>query len=250
MDHLNRATFEIRDHIGIISLNHPPANLLAHPEFISVALFKEWTSTATLKGIIIRGMGKNFSAGGNLDAIYEASHDPGALQQLMSDGLDLLSNIERLEIPVMAAMNRVCFGGGLEIALACHIRVAADNAILAFPEVNHYLMPGMGGTLRLPALIGFAQSAKMILGGDILNAGDAKKLGLIDHLTLKDQAFEYAWTLMQKMTHDRPVKVIRSIMKALKNASELSPAKAMEEETRLFCSLAQDEAERGKKEEA
>ena len=75
-------------------------------------------------------------------------------------------------------------------------------------------------------------------------------IGFIDYIAPKDGAFEYAWTLMQKMTHDRPVKVIRSIMKALKNAMELPRDEAMRIETQLFCSLAQDEAHRRKTEEA
>jgi enoyl-CoA hydratase/carnithine racemase len=250
MNNRDVVTFEVIDSIGIISLSNPPANELSRPEFISLDLFNEWTSSPTLKGLIIKGEGKIFSAGGALDAIFKASSNPLVLAAMMDDGLTLLNAIQNLEIPVIAAINRVCFGGGLEIALACHIRVASENALLAFPEVNHNLMPGMGGTTRLPAFAGFSESVKMILGGDIVNATDAKALGLIDHIAPKDQAFEYAWTLMKKMTCERPVKVIRSIVKALKNATELPLHEAMIEETRLFCSLAKDEAERRKTEEA
>jgi enoyl-CoA hydratase/carnithine racemase len=250
MNKKDAATFEVIDCIGIISLNDPPANELSRPEFIPIGLFTEWTSSPTLKGLIIKGEGKNFSAGGNLAAIFRASHDPDALKSMMEDGLKLLSAIHNLEIPVIAAINRVCFGGGLEIALACHIRVASENALLAFPEVNQNLMPGMGGTTRLPAFAGISESIKIILGGDMVNAADARALGFIDHVAPKDQAFEYAWAMMQKMTRDRPVKVIRSIMKALKNATVMPPEEAMKEETQLFCSLAQDEAGRRKTGEA
>ena len=250
MNKIESATFEILDSIGIISLNHPPSNELALPQFIPIGLFHQWTSDPSLKGLIIKGEGKNFSAGGKLDAILDVSLNQDTLKSLMQDGLDLLDYIHNLEIPVIAAINRVCFGGGLEIALACHIRVASENALLAFPEANHNLMPGMGGTVRLPTFAGFSQSAVMILGGDSVNAMDAKKIGFIDFVSPKDQAFEYSWSLMQKMTHDRPVKVIRSIMQSLKNALKLSADDAMKEETRLFCSLARDEAQRRNTEEA
>ena len=243
-------TFEVCDFIGIISLNDPPSNELALPEFISIDLFKQWTSSKSLKGLIIKGEGKNFSAGGKLDVIFNACEDPDDLEHLLHDGLLLLKHIQDLDIPVIAAINRVCFGGGLEIALACHIRVASVNALLAFPEANQNLMPGMGGTTRLPAYAGFSQSAKIILGGDLVSATDAKNLGFVDYIAPKDLAFEFSWTLMQKMTHDRPVNVIRSIMQALKNSAELPQDDAMIEETRLFCSLAQDEAMRRKTEEA
>ncbi len=250
MSNLETVTFDVVDSIGIISLSDPPANELSLPEFIPIEQFKRWTSDVSLKGMIIRGMGKNFSSGGNLQAIYNAANHTETLETLMQHGLQLLKCIQNLDVPVMAAVNRVCFGGGLEIALACHIRVASENALLAFPEANQNLMPGMGGTFRLPSFTGFSQSAKMILGGDMISAQDAKELGIIDFIAPKDLAFEYSLTLMKKMTLGRPVKVIRSIMKALKNASELPPDEAMKEETRLFCSLAKDEAERRKTEEA
>jgi enoyl-CoA hydratase len=246
MNKMAAVKFEVTDSIGIISLNNPPANELQHPEFIPPGQFTEWTSAPSLKGLIIKGEGKNFSAGGNLQAIFSAGHSPGELNSMMENGLKLLNQIQNLEIPVIASINRVCFGGGLEIALACHIRVASENALLAFPESNQNLMPGMGGSVRLSAIAGLAVSAKMILGGDMVNAADAKEIGLIDYIAPKDQAFEFAWTLMQKMTHNRPVKVIRAIMKTLRNASILSPEEAMKEETILFCSLAKDEANRRK----
>ncbi len=250
MTKLNTVTFEVIDCIGIISLNTPPANEIAVPEFISPDLFQKWTSSPTLKGIIIKGEGKNFSAGGNLEVIFNESRNPDKLRSIMQDGHTLLNKIHNLHIPVIAAINRVCFGGGLEIALACHIRVASENALLAFPESNQNLMPGMGGTFRLPLQAGFSEAVKIILSGDTVNIADAKALGIIDHIAPKDQAFEIAWRLMQKMTHDRPVKVIRSIMTSLQNACELPQNEAMREETRLFCELAQDEALRRKSEES
>jgi len=249
MNNLKAVKFEVLDSIGIFSLDSPPANELSIPEFIPIKVFKQWATTPGLKGLIINGEGKNFSTGGNLDTIFQSASNPEVLTSMIVEGLNLLNAIHNLEIPVMAAINRVCFGGGLEIALACHIRVASENALLAFPEVNQNLMPGMGGTIRLPSFIGFSQSVKMILGGDIVNALNAKELGFIDFIAPKDQAFDFAFVLMQKMTHDRPVKVIRSIMTALKNASELPGDDAMKEETQLFCSLALDEAERRKTEE-
>lgn len=248
MEEEKKVTFEICDSIGIITIAHPPGNLLMQPEFVALEQLERWVSEPLLKGLIIRGEGRNFSAGGKLDLIFKASRNHGEIDRMMQRGHLLLNYIRDLEIPVVAAINRVCFGGGLEIALACHIRVASENALLAFPEVNHNLMPGMAGTVRLPLLAGIPQSIKIILGGDIVSANDAKKLGFIDYIAPADSAFEYSMALVQKMVRDRPVKVIRSIMKALKNTMMLSPDEAMKEETKLFCSLAIDESERRKTE--
>jgi enoyl-CoA hydratase/carnithine racemase len=246
MNPTESVTFELRENIGIITINLPPENYLPVPGFIPLTSFAQWTGHENLKGLIIKGEGKNFSAGGNIEMIYRASGEPGLLQRLVEEGIGLMNRISDLDIPVVAAINRVCFGGGLEIALACHIRVASENALLAFPEANQNLMPGMGGTYRLPHTIGWPHSAGMILGGDMINANAAKELGLIDYIAPKDKAFEFAWDLVQKMTHDRPVKVIRSIMRSLKNARLPGREEAMAEETRLFCALAADEAERRK----
>ena len=199
MNYGDEVLFEINDSIGILTLNHPPENYLALPEFIPVTIFREWTKNDTLKGLIIKGEGKSFCAGGNLEHIFSAGEKGLSLQSLMADGLELLRYIQSLEIPVIAAINRVCFGGGLEIALACHFRVASENALLAFPEVNRNLMPGMGGTFRLPATIGLFESARMILGGDMINAVEAKELGILDYVVPKDKAFEFSWNLIVRL---------------------------------------------------
>ena len=242
------ARYERSGPVGVITLHDPPANELPWPEFIPIGLLREWTAAPGLKGLIIRGEGRNFSAGGHLETLFTT--DPAILPEKMRRGHALLEEFRRLDLPVIAAINRVCFGGGLEIALACHIRVASENAILAFPEANQGLMPGMGGTFRLPPFAGFSASAAMILAGDTITAEEALNMGLVDHLAPKDRAFDAALTLMHKMTSDRPVPVIRSVMRALRNAAELPRAEGMREEIRLFCSLAAEEAERRRKEEA
>jgi len=249
MENPDSITFQVQDSIGIITLDFPPGNYIQVPGFIPLQFLEQWLGSESIKGLIITGQGKNFSAGGNLERIFEGAGDLASISQLVEEGITLLNRIQDLDIPVIAAISRVCFGGGLEIALACHMRVAAENALLAFPEVNQNLMPGMGGTYRLPYLVGLPDAVKMMLGGDMLNAVDGQKLGLIDYIAPKDQAFEFSMDLMQKMTHDRPLKVIKSIMKSLKNSRVMSREEAMAEETRLFCSLAMDEAERRKSEE-
>jgi enoyl-CoA hydratase/carnithine racemase len=248
MNNGDLVTFDILGSIGIMSLSDPPANQLPEPAFIPIGQFNQWINQHEFKGLIIRGEGRNFSSGGDLGEIFRSAGDPARLATMMKDGHRLLDTIYNLDIPVIAAINRVCFGGGLEIALASHIRVASENALLAFPEVNQNLMPGLGGTVRLPGIAGLAASIVLVLGGDTISATEAKALGIIDYLAPKDLAYEFSLKLMQKMTVDRPVSVIRSIMQSLKNAAALSPEMAMLEETKLFCSLARDEAERQKRE--
>ncbi|MEI7983715.1 MAG: enoyl-CoA hydratase-related protein, partial [Bacteroidota bacterium] len=129
-------------------------------------------------------------------------------------------------------------------ALACHIRICSENALFAFPEINSGILPGLGGTVRFQELAGFNESLKMILGGDMINAGVALEMKLVDQITPKDKLFSHSFNLLKKMTHDRPIGVIHGVMQALHNGRNLSLGDAMLEETRIFCKLAMAEAGR------
>jgi len=243
------AIFEVIQQIGVISLNAPPGNELDIPEFIQPDFLMDWINNNKIKGLIFKGIGKNFSSGGNLKNILAASNNPIQLRKLMEDGHRLFQNIGNLNIPVIAAIERVCFGGGLELALCCHIRVVSENALFAFPEVNKNLMPGLGGIYRISKLTSVAESCKILLGGDTLNAVQAKQIGIANYIAPKNKSFESALSLMSKMVKDRPLKVINSIMTALKNAEILPVNEAIEEEIKLFCELVHTEAESRSKEE-
>jgi enoyl-CoA hydratase/carnithine racemase len=237
----------VREEIGFLSLESPPENYLENPEFISQAELKELVETSSIRGLVISGEGRNFSAGAKLDTLYKLAGDKEDLGQNLTHGKSLLSYIENLDIPVIAAVNGICFGGGLEIALAAHIRICSRNALFAFPETNHEMMPGLGGTVRGSHTSGFPAMVKMVLGGDVVNAEEALEMKLVDKISDNDPG-EDAFVLLKKMTTDKPLKVIRSVMQALRNAQRLSPAEAMREETKLFCELASDEALRRKQE--
>lgn len=241
MEMINRSLkeqcrFEIKDHIGILRLGPPPGNELSSPEFVPLELFRSWSGNHDLKGIIVTGMGRNFSSGGALTSVLREMDDNVRCDEIQK-GKSLLMEVSQCDIPVVAAVNRICFGGGLEIALACHIRIASENALFAFPEVNHALMPGLGGTVNLAPLVGFGHAVANILAGDIIDAGQARELGLVDFLAPPDGALDFAMNLMLKMTQDRPRHVISAIMKALHNAANDPLETAMKKETLLFCEL-------------
>ena len=145
-----RIEWEIREEIGIITINNPPENYLFEPEFVPLDVLQKWTSEKTLKGILIYGKGKHFSAGGNLNRLFEIIAQEENLEKKLAAGNAIIDHLVNTNLPLVAAVHGVCFGGGLEIALACHIRVAAENALFATPETSHGLIHGLGGTLRLP----------------------------------------------------------------------------------------------------
>lgn len=231
-------TWEVRDSIGILTLNNPPGNFLLSPEFIPLETLEGYLASHPLKGIVICGAGKHFSGGADLEQLYAHARDPQELAILLDKGKRLLERIDTLDIPVAAAMKGLCFGGGLEIALACDIRYCSANALFAFPESNHGLMPGLSGTVRLTGLAGLSDSLEMILGGDMLNAEEALEMKLVDKVLYDEDPTEAAFRFLRKITDGRELPVIRSIMTALHNALLMDPADAIREETRMFCELA------------
>lgn len=240
--------YTVDNHTGVLTLSTPPANYLPDPEFIPPDILSVITSDDQLKGLIIKGEGRNFSAGGDVRNIISMAANPELLSERLQSGNRQLQVIENLDIPVIAAINGICFGGGLEIALACHIRVVSENALLAFPEINQGLMPGMGGIRKLISKVSRFHSISLLLGGDTITASESLAWGITDHIAPRNGAYEYSKTLMSSITSDRPVAVIRSIMRSIRNSQNLPPGQVLEEDIRMFCALAKSESERRKKE--
>jgi enoyl-CoA hydratase/carnithine racemase len=224
--------------IGILSLNNPPENLIEEPEFISKGLVEQILLDKALKGMIVKGAGRNFSAGANMVKLKQFSQDGALLAHKISSGKDIIHIIDNMNVPVVAAISGVCFGAGLEIALACHFRICSDNALFAFPETNYGFMPGLGGTVTLSKLIGPGKSAELILTGDIIGSQKALELKLADYVVPKKGLQEYSMNFLTKMTSDRDIEVVHSVMKSIHNSQTLTFERALEEETRLFCALA------------
>lgn len=237
MEQSNIITWEREGEIGIFTISNGKENYIDTPDFVDFNQLKKWFLEEGLKGIIVRGLGRNFSAGADLRNLKELAKSQIQLSDKINAGKNILNFIEDLDIPVIAAINGVCFGGGLEIALACHIRIASEKAFFAFPETNHGLIPGLGGGFRLTQLIG-KKAYEIILNADMINADKAKKLGLIDHIAETKDSFEPAKEKLVGLTSDRPVEIIRYAMQAIQNAQKMSRDQALKIETELFCQLA------------
>ena len=233
--------------IGIITLNNPPENFLLEPDFIQIEDLRSFIRREDLKGLIFAGAGRHFSAGADLDKLFAMAKDEEILQQKMKKGNLLLSAIEELEIPVISAIEGVCFGGGLEIALACHMRICSEKALFAFPEVNQGLMPGLGGIQRITDLLAGGFSYEMILGGDMLNAGKAHELNIVDHVVGKGNVLEYATQFLQSLVRGKSVDVIHTITRTINYCRKRGIDETINEVTSVFCKLAVTEAKRRNK---
>jgi len=189
--------------LGLISLNSPPVNAL------SLALIEEFEqaidevrSDPKKKALIISSMLEGvFIAGADIKEIEKIESGEQA-KELVRRGKAFLDKIETMEIPVIAAINGYCLGGGLELALACHFRIAAENAVFGQPEINLGIIPGFGGTQRLVRTIGPTRALEMILTGNQVMARPAEQWGLVNRVVpaenLMSEARALAGTLIKK----------------------------------------------------
>ena len=182
---------EIKDSVLIISLDAPGEKVNTLNEAMMEqfsSLLEEADSDSTIKGIVlISRKDDNFIAGADIE-MFKARSTAQEMQQLSWDGHQVLSKIATSKKPIVVAIHGSCMGGGLELSLACHYRIASKHpkTIFALPEVKLGVIPGTGGTQRLPRLIGIQKALGYMLTGRNIFAKSAKKIGLIDELTHKD----------------------------------------------------------------
>lgn len=231
--------------IALIKINNPPQNFLKSPAFMSMENLQLIADDPDIKGIVISGTGRHFSAGADLENLFTMVKNSEALKHEMSAGTELLEYISELNIPVAAAIKGVCWGGGLEIAMACHIRFASTGSLFAFPEINTNLIPGLGGVVRLVKQSGNYSALSLLLSGDTVDAEKALKFNLV-HQLCEENVLEQTIKYVSNLVESKPKKVISYVMQAIHNARKLPLHEALHEETRMFCELAIEEAVRRK----
>ena len=164
-----------------------------------------------VKAIIITGSGeKAFVAGADISEFADFSVEEGEL--LAKKGQDTLFDfVENLSTPVIAAVNGFALGGGLELAMACHFRIAADNAKMGLPEVSLGVIPGYGGTQRLPQLVGKGKAMELIMTAGMIGAEEAKSWGLVNHVTTQEELLALAEKLAGKIMKNSSVAIAAAI---------------------------------------
>lgn len=166
---------------------------------------------ATIKAIILTGSGeKAFVAGADISEFAHFSIEEGA--QLAALGQEILFDfVENMKTPVIAAVNGFALGGGLELAMACHFRIASDNAKMGLPEVTLGVIPGYGGTQRLPQLVGKGRAMEMIMTAGMIDAETAKSYGLVNHVVPQAELLEFTKDIASKIAKNSPVAISYAI---------------------------------------
>ncbi|KQC30477.1 enoyl-CoA hydratase/isomerase family protein [Flagellimonas eckloniae] len=208
MDYKN-IYIEEENNIATITINRPKKlNALNKRtiEELHVA-FKELDEDTGIKVIIITGSGeKAFVAGADISEFSDFSIQEG--WQLAAEGQKLLFNfVENLSTPVIAAVNGFALGGGLELAMSCHFRLASENAKMGLPEVTLGLIPGYGGTQRLPMLIGKGRAMEMIMTAGMIDAATALDYGLVNHVVSQEELLPLGHKIASRISNNSSVAI-------------------------------------------
>jgi enoyl-CoA hydratase/carnithine racemase len=227
---------EITDRIATITINHPPMNLLGTPLLKELdQVFGDLEADESVRAVVLTASGRYFSPGADIKELSQVST---AYQgsELSARGQALLNRIERFDKPVIAAINGACLGGGLELAMACHMRVAAAGTQFGLPEVKLGLIPGFGGTQRLPRIIGPSKAAELILTGECMTAEEALALGLVNRVVIGTEVLKQAHGLAGSITLNGRL-AIQSALRAIRSGLDSPLAEGLAREAELFGEL-------------
>ena len=200
-------------HTGTITINRPSKLNALNKKTIAELhrAFAQMAEDPEIRVIVLTGTGeKAFVAGADISEF--ASYSVAQGEQLASEGQDLLFNfVEQLSTPVIAAVNGFALGGGLELAMSCHFRIASDNAKMGLPEVSLGVIPGYGGTQRLPQLVGKGKAMEMITIGSMITADEALRLGLVNHVVPQEELMDFSKKIASKISNNSPVAISYAI---------------------------------------
>ena len=226
--------FEIKNHTALVTINRPDKlnALNGHTINELEEVFHSIKNNSEVFVVVITGSGeKAFVAGADIGELNVL--DMISAKEFSEKGNRVFRAIEMLDKPVIAAVNGFALGGGCELALACHIRLASDNAKFGQPEVNLGIIPGYGGTQRLARLVNSARALELILTGDMISAEEAFRIGLVNRVFSQADLLKKALEFSEKIS-SKGQQAIRYALKAVKATDNISLSEGLAYEASLF----------------
>ena len=230
---MNHQLLTISHQIARITLHHPPANTITGSVLKELEqVLSEVEQDDYVRAVIVTGSGRFFCAGADIHELtrLNTSH---AGTEFALQGQALFNHIERYDKPVLAAINGICVGGGLELALACQLRIATSGASLGLPEIKLGLIPGFGGTQRLSRLVGSSKAAEMILTGESVTAEEALRIGLVSQVVPGNQLLTQAQAIVG-MIAGHGVNAVQAVLHALRGGLDIPLSEGLVREAELF----------------
>jgi enoyl-CoA hydratase/carnithine racemase len=242
---LANVLYEKRHNIAYVTVNRPKVlNALNTPTWKDLrTAFVDARGDATVRGVILTGVGnKAFVAGADISELAQATAVDA--EQSSRFGQEVLDLIENLGKPVIAAINGFALGGGCETAMACSIRLAVDSAKFGQPEVVLGLLPGGGGTQRLPRLVGKGRALQLILSGEMISAQEAYRIGLVNEVVPAADLITRAEAILKKIASNAPI-AVKFALDAINKGMETSQGEGLLLEASYFglCAATEDKKE-------
>ena len=230
-------TVVVADRIATITINRPEKlNALSARVILELGqAIDEVRGRSDVSGVILTGAGRAFVAGGDL-AEVEKSNALTAKHRSVR-GQDVFRRFETSPKPTIAAVNGFALGGGCELAMACHFRIASETAKFGQPEAKVGVVPGYGGTQRLPRLVGKGRALQLLLTGELIDAAEAYRIGLVNRVVPADRLIPAATAMLQSMVANAPLAVAGCI-EAVNAGYDLPLSAALTIEATMFCLLA------------
>jgi enoyl-CoA hydratase len=225
---------EIKNTVALVTINRPDKlNALNNETLVELGdLFDQFKIDDSVDCVVLTGAGeKAFVAGADISELNNQNGISG--EEFARFGQTVFNKIENLGKPVIAAVNGFALGGGCELSLACHIRLASEKAKFGQPEVNLGVIPGYGGTQRLAKLINTGRAMEYILTGDMIDANEAFRIGLVNHVHSADELIPKAFELAEKIATKGQL-AVRLAVKAVKVSEKMNLHEGIEHESVLF----------------
>jgi enoyl-CoA hydratase len=241
MGDLKYINVDVRETTAIITINRPDKLNALNADTVAElrTALERVASDSSVRAVVLTGAGeKSFVAGADIAELAKMTPLSGI--EVSRQGQQTLRFLELMRKPVIAAVNGFALGGGLELALACHFRIASENAKFGLPEVKLGIIPGYGGTVRLPRVVGRGRALELIMTGEMIDAQEAHRIGLVNHVYPQPELLSAAEQLAKKIAANGPVSVALAI-EAVDNGYHASTEDALRLEANLFGLLAATE---------
>jgi enoyl-CoA hydratase len=229
---------EVEDRVATLTIDHPPVNSFNTEVMGELGeAVDELLADDEVKVIVVTGGGTNaFVAGADIPEIKKLLGQEGGLKTAAEAGHALFTKIERATKPVIAAIDGYCLGGGLELAMACHMRICSDRSRLGQPEINLGITPGWGGTQRLPRHVGRGKAIELILTGDMIRAQEAYSIGLVNKVVPAGAVIKEAHGLARKIA-DKSKLPVAAALRAIDAGLKVPIEEGLKIETDEFANL-------------
>jgi len=242
---VSKLQYDVSEHVATITFNSPPANALSSDllQELSNALDKI-EADSSIKVVVLKGEGRFFSAGADIKE-FTTLQDEADTVRLATNGQRLFDRIEQFHLPVIASIHGAALGGGLELAMACHIRLVTEDAKLGLPELTLGIIPGFAGTQRLPQFVGLAKAYEMILTGQPITGHEAVTYGLANQAVAEEDLMKVTQSLAKSIAN-KSKPSIESVMQLIPYAKTSQFSKGVQKEAQLFSNIfTTDDAKEG-----